>query len=144
MKRLTHERANGIKTGYWSPDKKETLINSLAAYENTGLTPDQIIALKERDTEKKPQVHVNNEDVKIGAILFKKGIKAYRCPACNRLLIYGDKFCRDCGQHLKWGSTDEMIEFLAGIVDGAVAVNPWALRAARKERKDEHDRMGSD
>ena len=42
------------------------------------------------------------------------------------------------------GSTDEMIEFLAGIVDGAVAVNPWALRAARKERKDEHDRTGSD
>lgn len=40
------------------------------------------------------------------------------------------------------GSTDEMIEFLAGIVDGAVAVNPWALRAA--ERKDEHDRTGSD
>lgn len=107
MERLTHKRANGIKTGYWSPEKKEALINSLAAYENTGLTPDQIIALKERCTEKKPQVHVNNEDVKIGAILFRKGTKAYRCSVCNRLLIYGDKFCRDCGQQLRWGDADD-------------------------------------
>lgn len=38
----------------------------------------------------------------------------------------------------------QMLEFLAGIVVGAVAVILWALRAARKERKDEHDRTGSD
>ena len=25
MERMTHERANGIKTGYWSPETKETL-----------------------------------------------------------------------------------------------------------------------
>lgn len=107
MKRLTHKRENGIKTGYWSPEKKETLVNTLAAYENTGLTPDQIAALKERCTEKEPKVHVNNEDVKIGAILFRKGTKAYQCPVCNRLLIYGDKFCRDCGQQLRWGDADD-------------------------------------
>ena len=42
MERLTHERSNGIKTGYWSPNKKEELVNRLAEYENTGLTPAQI------------------------------------------------------------------------------------------------------
>lgn len=39
MERMTHERANGIKTGYWSPATKETLVQRLAAYENTGLEP---------------------------------------------------------------------------------------------------------
>lgn len=42
MDRLTHERCNGIKTGYWSAAKKEELIQRLAAYENTGLEPKQI------------------------------------------------------------------------------------------------------
>ena len=35
MNRLTHERSNGIKTGYWSPSKKEELVQRLAAYEDT-------------------------------------------------------------------------------------------------------------
>lgn len=46
MDRMTHERVNGLKTGYWSPEKKEELVQRLAAYENTGLTPDQIQELK--------------------------------------------------------------------------------------------------
>ena len=45
MDRLTHERCNGIKTGYWSTAKKEELIQRLAAYENTGLEPEQIEAM---------------------------------------------------------------------------------------------------
>lgn len=46
MKRLTHERSNGIKTGYWSPNRKEELVERLAEYENTGLTPQEIYKLK--------------------------------------------------------------------------------------------------
>lgn len=42
MERLTHERVNGIKTGYWSPEKKQDLVDRLSEYEDTGLTPDQI------------------------------------------------------------------------------------------------------
>ena len=42
MERLTHERVNGIKTGYWSAATKEALVQKLAAYENTGLTPEDI------------------------------------------------------------------------------------------------------
>lgn len=46
MKRLTHERSSGIKTGYWSPNKKDELVERLAAYENTGLDPEEIKNLK--------------------------------------------------------------------------------------------------
>lgn len=48
MERLTHKRSNGIKAGYWSPNRKEELIQRLAAYENTGLTPEEIKQLKEK------------------------------------------------------------------------------------------------
>ena len=47
MNRLTHQRNSGIKTGYWSPNKKEELVTALAAYEDTGLTPEDIMELKE-------------------------------------------------------------------------------------------------
>ena len=64
--------------------------------------PGKLIELIERDTEKAPDVKINDETVKIGAITFGKGTKAYRCPNCKRLVIYRDRFCRDCGQRLKW------------------------------------------
>ena len=41
MERMTHKRANGIKTGYWSPETKANLVQRLAAYENTGLDPQE-------------------------------------------------------------------------------------------------------
>lgn len=34
VERMTHKRVNGIKTGYWSPAKKEDLVQRLAAFEN--------------------------------------------------------------------------------------------------------------
>ena len=40
MSRLTHKRNNGIKEGYWSPNKKEELVQRLAEYEDTGLDPE--------------------------------------------------------------------------------------------------------
>lgn len=46
MERLTHPRSSGIKTGYWSPNKKDELIERLAAYEDTDLTPQEIYSLK--------------------------------------------------------------------------------------------------
>lgn len=85
----------------------EKICETLAAYENTGLTPQEIVQLKERDTEKAPSVKINDEAVKVGAITFGKGTKVYRCPNCKRLVIYGDRFCRDCGQRLKWEGEHE-------------------------------------
>lgn len=105
MKRLTHERCNGIKTGYWSPEKKDELVKALAAYENTGLTPekvkavaeackiykslgltpDQIQALKERDTPKKPKLINGGSPV---------------CPECGEGILRCYAFCKLCGQRL--------------------------------------------
>lgn len=42
MERLTHPRCSGIKEGYWSPETKEKLVQRLAQYENTGLTPEEV------------------------------------------------------------------------------------------------------
>lgn len=46
MQRLTHPRSSGIKTGYWSPNKKDELIERLAEYEDTGVTPQEIYSMK--------------------------------------------------------------------------------------------------
>ena len=45
MDRLTHKRENGIRSGYWSPNRKDELVERLAVYENTGLTPDEAVSL---------------------------------------------------------------------------------------------------
>lgn len=45
MERLTHPRSSGIKTGYWSPKKKDELVERLAEYENTGLTPEEVVTV---------------------------------------------------------------------------------------------------
>ena len=75
-------------------------MNLLRDYEDTGLTPGQIMELKERDTEKAPEIHEN------------KRSSVYTCPSCNLVLINKDekgwfcgkhyKFCPDCGQRIKW------------------------------------------
>ena len=49
---MTHERASGIKTGYWSPETKENLVQRLAAYEDTGLEPQEVQALA--DASRRP------------------------------------------------------------------------------------------
>ena len=107
MERLTHERVNGIKTGYWSPKNKEVLAQRLAEYENTGLnreevkdvarvckiyksvglTPDRVRELDERDTAKKIK-------------LINGGIAV--CPECSVTAFRHYDFCADCGQRLKW------------------------------------------
>lgn len=48
MERLTHKRNNGIKEGYWSPNKKDELVTRLAQYEDTGLTPEEISQLQHK------------------------------------------------------------------------------------------------
>ena len=45
MTRYTYENENGV---IWSPHRKAELIMQLAAYEDTGLTPAEVMALKGR------------------------------------------------------------------------------------------------
>lgn len=83
-------------------DREETLkaMHEISELLNTDLTPEQIMELKERDTEKAPEIHEN------------KRSSVYTCPSCNLVLINKDekgwfcgehyKFCPDCGQRIKW------------------------------------------
>lgn len=63
-------------------------------YEDTGLTPDQIRELKERDTAKPP---IDTED----------NYGFFVCPSCGNSIYASDdfeshKFCLNCGQRLQW------------------------------------------
>lgn len=58
MERLTHKRSNGIKSGYWSPVKKEELVQRLAAYEDTGATPELLKSIDEEYTSMAKELSV--------------------------------------------------------------------------------------
>lgn len=57
----------------------------LAEYEDTGLTPEQIMELKERDMPKKIELNA--------------GVPT--CPVCGRRIVKCYDFCPDCGQRLE-------------------------------------------
>lgn len=64
-------------------------LNRLSEYEDTGLTPDEINALRERDTAKTP-VDIDDE------------FDMYVCPSCNMAIgAMGNReehhFCLNCG-----------------------------------------------
>ena len=63
-------------------------LKRLLEYEDTGLTTQEIVELKERDTAKAPEVFDGHW---------------YKCPTCGMYMggIKGD-FCHRCGQRLKW------------------------------------------
>lgn len=108
MERLTHKRENGIKTGYWSPSKKQDLIDRLAEYEDTGLTPEQIRQIDVLYAEKRRELR--ERDTPKAAIItgynFAIGCKVGECPVCGAMTRDIERFCRDCGQRLGW--EDEM------------------------------------
>ena len=69
-------------------------VSLLSDYENTGLTPEQIRELAERDTAKTP---VDTDDE----------FDMYVCPSCDMAIgSIGDKknhhFCLNCGQRIRW------------------------------------------
>lgn len=63
-------------------------VSCLEEYEDTGLTPEQIMELKERDTAKAPEEYDGHW---------------YKCPRCGKYAggLKGG-FCHVCGQRLKW------------------------------------------
>ncbi|HJB46676.1 MAG TPA: hypothetical protein H9713_08225, partial [Candidatus Mediterraneibacter surreyensis] len=70
------------------------ICKKLADYEDTGLTPDQIMELKERDTAKAP---IDIED----------DYGFFVCPSCGNSIYASDdfeshKFCLNCGQRIQW------------------------------------------
>lgn len=72
-------------------------IQQLGKYEDTGLTPEQVQELKERDTAKKPIKTKGLKDFN-GNIYKVVG----KCPNCGCDVSNRMRFCDECGQRLKW------------------------------------------
>ena len=75
-------------------DYDEKICDTLADYEDTGLTPPEIMDLKERDTAKPP---IDIED----------NYGFFVCPSCGNSIYASDdfeshKFCLNCGQRIQW------------------------------------------
>lgn len=90
MNRLTHFRVNGIKSGHWSPCKKQELVDRLAAYEDTGLEPEEIRRLmrepKRGEWERIPYSFAGG----------------YRCSCCGtKTLEKSWSFCPECGADMR-------------------------------------------
>ena len=60
-------------------------IQKLARYEDTGLTTEQIMELKERDTASAPEPA-------------PLGMDGMECAACGKTARPWDRFCGECGQ----------------------------------------------
>lgn len=89
---------NALQTIVTKIDECYAAVALLKEYEDTGLTPEQIRELKERDTAKAPE---NIQDA------FGDG--RLICPHCrNSVINYFNRsrpprFCMICGQRLKFG-----------------------------------------
>ena len=75
-------------------DYDEKICDTLADYEDTDLTPPEIMDLKERDTAKPP---IDIED----------NYGFFVCPSCGNSIYASDdfeshKFCLNCGQRIQW------------------------------------------
>lgn len=69
------------KKGFYTAD----CIERLGMYEDTGLTPPEIIELKERDTAQAPEPA-------------PLGMDGMVCPSCGKKALPWDRFCGECGQ----------------------------------------------
>lgn len=100
MNRLTSKRVNGIKTGYWSPSKKEELVQRLAVYEDTGLEPEEIDKACQKQRPMKP--------ARAGSDGFRYA-DMYKCPSCSGIFTGTGiaDYCYHCGQKLDWGDQDD-------------------------------------
>lgn len=98
MERLTHKAR--YEAGYKLNKgvKEWQAADRLGAYENTGLTPPEVMEMKERDTAKEP---IDIED----------NYGFFVCPSCGNSIYASDdfeshKFCLNCGQRLQWGEIE--------------------------------------
>lgn len=101
MKRLTELDPYWLGEEFWTsarePDDEEIdeVYERLHKYEDTGLTPEEVMELKERDTAKEPIIAGD------WGIRYTDG---YVCPNCDRNFTGTGvaKFCYHCGQRIKW------------------------------------------
>lgn len=105
MERLTYEIMDGgmvtdkenvkeFEIEDWVTVYAGNAVFRLAEYEDTGLTPPEIMELKERDTEKSVQKAEEQP-------YFRKHFHSYTCPVCHKKVESSWTFCGYCGQKIK-------------------------------------------
>lgn len=78
------EEQNECYSKGWCSAVRKAIIE-LARYEKTGLIPEQIRELKERDMAKAPEPA-------------PLGMDGMVCPSCGKKALPRDRFCGECGQ----------------------------------------------
>lgn len=73
-------------------------LEELKPYEDTGLTPEQIRKLVERNKSKPPIYQVQGDE------RYEQEPEWWMCPGCEEVYDMDDDydFCPNCGQRLKW------------------------------------------
>ena len=74
----------------------ERVCVTLGKYEDTGLTPEQIMELKERDESKPPIYQVQGDE------RYEQEPEWWMCPSCEEVYDMDDDydFCPNCGQRI--------------------------------------------
>ena len=85
---------NALRTIVTKIDECYAAVALLKEYEDIGLTPPEIMELKERDTAKPPTDIEDNYGF-------------FVCPSCGNSIYASDdfeshKFCLNCGQRIQW------------------------------------------
>ena len=94
--------------------KEQEIIDELQEYLDVGdnyriaLYSEEVqmcIKALEKQITKKPTVLINDKDVKIGCVTFRKGVKTYKCN-CGCWVTLSQDYCSQCGQKLYWNEVD--------------------------------------
>ena len=95
---------------------KDTSISEIHRLRDKGLSHTEVtdkiqeamdmgIEAIEKQIAKKPTVLINDKDVRIGNILFKKGVKTYKC-VCGYWITLTQEYCNHCGQKIDWSEVE--------------------------------------
>ena len=70
-------------------------------YKNRKKYAELAIEALEKQIAKKPTVLINDKDVKVGCLTFRKGVKTYKC-VCGYWITLSQDYCNHCGQKIDW------------------------------------------
>ena len=65
-----------------------------------------VVEALEKQIAKKPTVLINDKDVKVGCVTFRKGVKTYKCT-CGCWVTLSQDYCSRCGQKLDWSEYND-------------------------------------
>ena len=108
MKAMTAERCSGIKSGYWSAEKKEDLVQQLGLYEHQILSPAKIERFQKLRTRLKGAREIVELANECGRRVCDE-VGHFACP-------FGDESMENCALRLE-AKYDETIGLLLDLAE---------------------------